>query len=60
MSSLQRSLEQSRLEIVLLAIGVFSLVSLLGILVFVSSSTKPYPKRKDTEQRMGSEKWGAA
>ncbi len=60
MSSIQRSLEQSRLEIVLLAIGVFGLVSLLGVLVFVSVGTKPYTKRRDTEGRMNDVKWGAA
>ena len=36
MASAQRTIEQSRLEIVLLATGVLALVSLLGVLVFIN------------------------
>lgn len=36
MKSTQKTIEQSRLEIVLLATGVLALVSLLGVLVFIN------------------------
>lgn len=39
-ASLHLSLEQSRLEIILIAIGVLALVSLLGILVFLSTLSR--------------------
>lgn len=39
-ASLHLSLEQSRLEIILIAIGVLALVSLLGILVFFSTLSR--------------------
>lgn len=39
-ASLHLSLEQSRLEIILIAIGVLALVSLLGIIVFLSTLSR--------------------
>ncbi|PMB69680.1 hypothetical protein BM221_004325 [Beauveria bassiana] len=46
MSAINRSLEQSRLEIMILAIGVLVLVSLLGLFVFINLRFRPRGERK--------------
>ncbi|OAA73971.1 hypothetical protein ISF_00872 [Cordyceps fumosorosea ARSEF 2679] len=48
MSAINRSLEESRLEIMILAIGVLFLVSMLGLVVFINLRFKSYdePKRR--------------
>ncbi|KAJ6789881.1 hypothetical protein PWT90_04268 [Aphanocladium album] len=45
MSAINRSLEQSRLEIMILAIGVLVLVSLLGLIVFINLRFRPRYER---------------
>lgn len=54
----QRSLEEIRLEIVLLASGVLVLVSLLGILIFISIGLTPPTRRYDNEKSFNSTAWG--
>ncbi|KAJ3492534.1 hypothetical protein NLG97_g5325 [Lecanicillium saksenae] len=45
MTAINRSLEQSRLEIMILAIGVLVLVSLLGLIVFINLRFRPRYER---------------
>ncbi|OAR02286.1 hypothetical protein LLEC1_03648 [Akanthomyces lecanii] len=64
MSALNPSLEQSRLEIMILAIGVLVLVSLLGLFVFINLRFRPHHERKARQDGYGydekpvySDKW---
>ncbi|KAM3513840.1 hypothetical protein MY11210_002565 [Beauveria gryllotalpidicola] len=67
MSAINRSLEQSRLEIMILAIGVLVLVSLLGLFVFINLRFRPHGERKAQQIDYGydqkpvfSDKWEAS
>ncbi|EGX97010.1 hypothetical protein CCM_01669 [Cordyceps militaris CM01] len=53
MSAINRSLEQSRLEIMILAIGVLVLVSLLGLIVFINLRFRPRGERKRQQNDYG-------
>ncbi|KAJ4144765.1 hypothetical protein LMH87_003635 [Akanthomyces muscarius] len=55
MSAINRSLEQSRLEIMILAIGVLVLVSLLGLFVFINLRFRPHYERKARQDDYGYE-----
>lgn len=62
MSTIHRSLEQSRLEIMILAIGVLVLVSLLGLFVFINLRFRPHYERKEpkNDYMYTDEKWEAS
>lgn len=65
MSAINRSLEQSRLEIMILAIGVLVLVSLLGLFVFINLRFRPRYERKElshinNNDYVHNEKWEAS
>ncbi len=67
MSAINRSLEQSRLEIMILAIGVLILVSLLGLFVFINLRFRPHCERKARQNDYGydekpvyTDKWEAS
>ncbi|TQV99877.1 hypothetical protein V2A60_005306 [Cordyceps javanica] len=53
MSAINRSLEQSRLEIMILAIGVLILVSLLGLIVFINLRFRPHGERQKQHNDYG-------
>lgn len=58
MAQLQRPLEESRLEIVILAAGILILVSLFGVLLLVCVSIKTPRRTSDAEIGRHTAKWG--
>lgn len=62
MSAINRSLEQSRLEIMILAIGVLVLVSMLGLIVFINLRFRPRYERQAqrSDYVLQDEKWEAS